>query len=216
MKNLSFVLVGVFSMSLGCTVSGDGSGGPDPDPDPVGPDAGTDPVPTGCALADSYGDLGASMGGAAVLGDQQDMPGSSVLTLGGALNQDAAPDVFQMQLWEGYGVFTGGFVTGTFDLTGAEANILDCGACVTLLGDVNTQTGQAVLGLVANGGTLTITAVDKTPTTGRVTGSISNVTLREISVDGTPPVQSEVTGGCTSSIGTLSFDVPVMAAQQTP
>lgn len=214
MRNLSSVLVGVLAMAMamGCSVSGTGDDGVD-DPTP-GADAGNDPVPTSCALESAYPDLGASMGGAALVETQDDMPANSLLTIQGQLNQDLTPDFMRIQLWEGYGAFTGGFAPGSISLTGDESSAISCGACVLLFGDVNTQTGAALTVLVANGGTMNITAVDKTPVTGRVTGTLSNVTLREVELqDG---VEVDVAGGCTSSIAGLAFDLPVMAPQPAP
>ena len=139
------------------------------------------------------------------------MPGKQALGIAvviGGGGQNAPRDVLFVRLWEGFSDFQDGFAPGTYQLSGGNADPQNCATCVAMLGDV-TDTGVSML-LHANGGTLTVTEVDKTPVTGRLVGSLSDVTLRQFTAQNGQPV--DVEGGCTTSIAGLQFDVPVMAA----
>ena len=102
-----------------------------------------------------------------------------------------------VDLWEGYGAFSGGFATGTFPLTGAEADWEDCGLCVRV-SDYDSGTGSFSDHYMAQGGSVTLSSIN-----GQLTGSLSNVVLRHIVVSGS--TSSNHPDGCTTMITSASF-----------
>jgi hypothetical protein len=121
----------------------------------------------------------------------------------GETGTEAVGDYLAISLVEGRGPFAGGFVAGTYQFTGDNADGNKCAACVFLFGDANLMQQTAAQEYVAGGGSLTISAVNATPTTGTFNGTLSNVTLRQVTVNN--GVQADVPSGCTSTIPTLQF-----------
>ncbi len=183
------------------------TGGGDPIDPGAGTDAGTiDPGPAAnCAAPATLGELAAPPAATITANNQQG--GGVALTTGFLLDQTATPDVLLIGFWEGLGVFTNGFAPGTYDIAGAETDFAACGACIFVGADVDAQGNSAQL-LMAQSGTLTITAIDPNPGQGRVTGSFSNVQLAEVEVS-PDNVQTVVPNGCTSSLTTFNFDLAV-------
>jgi hypothetical protein len=179
---------------------------------------GDDPPATGeqCLLPADYADLGAlDMGNAIVVPQQAAAPdGPKVVIFNVSLVEQGAPagapeDLLHLELWDGAGVFTGGFKTGTFQLTGDETDYFKCGACVVLAADINPANNLPTKFYMATGGTLTLTAMDPTVGTGKVTGTLTGVTFDEVDVSG--DAQVPAAGSCTSSVGGFSFNLTVQA-----
>jgi hypothetical protein len=122
----------------------------------------------------------------------------------GLLNGDAMPDVFQLELYKGFGVFTGEIVPGTYTIAGEELNYSTCGVCPRIFANVNTADGTPTQQFYATGGTVTITAI-----TPNLTFTADNLTFEEVTIDETTFVSTPVPNGCDSSITSLSFDATV-------
>jgi hypothetical protein len=122
-------------------------------------------------------------------------------------------DSFRLELYAGLGVFAGGAVrAGTFQLENAEGLYSSCGACLLLLVDQDLATLKATRTLMPVHGALVLTSV-----TGRLSGRLEDVELREVTIDLTDPdgpgplrptlATSPVPGGCHVHLGRASFDV---------
>ncbi|MEM9494173.1 MAG: hypothetical protein AAGC55_33815, partial [Myxococcota bacterium] len=123
------------------------------------------------------------------------------------LDDSATPDLLDIDVFKGYGVFTEALQIGTFEITGAETSYADCGACIAIFGDHSPELGSDHM-LMAQSGTLTIDSLPAA-TGGRYAGSIENVTLSEVVYDPAVEDYAVVPGGCQSTIERWSFDVTV-------
>lgn len=170
--------------------------------DAVTPDA----MSTCVLLEGAYGDLGAATGTAIIQpADDEDPTGPQMIALEVALNQDAKPDVLLIELWGDAVPFESGFITGSFGLGGNQADLFECGACVYIAAD--REAGQPLLFHMASSGVISIDSVDPTPGTGSITGSLSNVVLREVTVS--KGGQTIVEDGCRTRVDALSFDFDI-------
>jgi len=128
----------------------------------------------------------------------------------GRLNGDPMPDVLDIELYAGYTVFTGGIAPKTVQLTGAETNYKDCGACVLLLTDLHMMgSGVAETDVYfAKSGTLNITS-----TTTNFQGTLTNVAFRKVDIgsDGTTTDK----GNCVSQIGSAAMNAPITMGSAT-
>ena len=110
-------------------------------------------------------------------------------------------DHLVIDLWGGFGVFSGGFRTGTFTISGADSVWEECGLCVRVEADYSGGPNFTDH-YMAESGTVELTSIN-----GRLTGSISGVTFRHISVEAGPPERSMVhPDGCETMILSASFD----------
>jgi len=124
----------------------------------------------------------------------------------GNINADATPDMFEIDLYEGFGTFmgSGGYITtGTFTLAGPDLSFQNCGLCVQLYTDLGSDGSPTDL-YFATGGTVTLTSVG-TPTgsdvsTGTLAGTVSNVAFAHW--DGS---NDAAVGDCSSKIDSLQF-----------
>jgi hypothetical protein len=124
----------------------------------------------------------------------------------GNINADAAPDQFEMDLYENFGAFmtgSGTITTGTFTLTGDDLSYQNCGLCVAIYTNLASDGSPADF-YFATGGMVDLTSVG-TPTgsgisTGTLSGSISNVMFAHW--DGSA---DKAVGDCNSMITSLSF-----------
>ena len=115
-------------------------------------------------------------------------------------------DFFELDLWDGYGAFAADdqrVATGTYPISGPDADVLDCGVCVFVHGNV-TQGGGGVMiekTYFATSGSITVDEFAGTT----VAGSGASLSLTEIDDQGAP-----VVGGCTVSIPSVTFsgDIP--------
>jgi hypothetical protein len=122
-------------------------------------------------------------------------------------------DMFQLQLYDGFGVFTGGTVTtGTFPLTGDEINFATCGVCLLIFSntlDTDADGAPDDLSLddptrnyYASAGSVTITSL-----TPNLTGTVTGLVLDHVTVDvAGGSFTSTVVGDCSTSITSMAFD----------
>jgi hypothetical protein len=114
-------------------------------------------------------------------------------------------DVVSIQLWEGLGVFAGGIAAGTYDLAGDDTDFYLCGACVLVAGDFDQVSMDIEQYLFAASGTLVLEEVS-TMAGEMIRGSIADVELREVTLDDAAMAQTDVPGGCATSIEAASFE----------
>lgn len=208
----------VAAVGLMCAAACGGGTSDDDDDTPPGADAMTQPPMADAAVPDAipavcdtitgvYGDLGTVTGDIVVSVPDSDFPDERLLTMTLDLDGATPPDVLRMELWELVGPFEDGYVTGSFSLAGDEGDLFKCGTCVFIAADF--MPGQPIEFHMAQSGTLQIDQLDPTPGTGKVVGSLSNVVMREVAIEGM--AQVDVPGGCISTLEALSFDLTVVA-----
>ncbi|HWU91503.1 MAG TPA: hypothetical protein VN253_29750 [Kofleriaceae bacterium] len=164
----------VISLLLSAACSGD-SGTTTPDAPPY--DTGR------CLITGNYGDLGTKTG------TTSQGPATSTIVL------DPGPprDSLFIKLNAGKGVFAGGLSTGTFSISGVDADFSNCGLCTNLIADIVAGSGPTKF-YFADSGSVTLTA------TNPPAGMLSNVHLNEVMPSGTV-----VPGGCQGTISALMF-----------
>lgn len=160
-------------------------------------------------LEASYGDLGALTGVATIGPQEPDAPmGPRLLTLSIPLNKDATPDVFFLELWEDEGVFLDGYAPKTVVLSANQADLVLCSACAYIAADY-TEGGLKDFHITYSG-QLIIDAIDPTPDTGRIQGSLNNLKMHAVTVDEAGQEVTEM--GCKSTLEKITFDYPIVAA----
>jgi hypothetical protein len=172
------------------------SGGGTPDAAPMG--GGADgAVSMGCKAQMDYGDMGSPMAKAASVTSTF----GNYLYLNAALNMD--PDSVQIELWDGYGGLVEGLKAGTYMISGEDTDYTTCGVCVMVYanGMPWPEEGEPQGDwYMATSGTVELTSVS-----GKLTGSLTNATLRhQVNPDLTGWVDAD--DGCTARVGTLTFD----------
>lgn len=137
--------------------------------------------------------------------DEDADPPTQYLAFDDNLNADAMPDILEVYLAPGQGVFSAGApTTGTFTISGDETDYGACGACVTIYGDSPDPTMFDYTQLYqASSGTLTISSV-----TGNLSGEIKNVVLKAVTFDQTNG-QADDGSGCTATIADATFTAPI-------
>ena len=126
---------------------------------------------------------------------QVDYKISAAADIPGEVDAGATADI---QLIGGNGAFAGGApAPGTYSLTGAEAQLATCGACVVI------EAGMPREYYAAQRGTLVIDEVDT-----RFKASLAQVELAHVSVDPATST-STVVDACRTSITAASWDVPI-------
>jgi len=119
----------------------------------------------------------------------------------GAYNTDA--DLLDIEIYDGYGVFTNGVQPGTYNLTGDELNYGTCGLCVLILGDATASSADPYM---ATGGSITITSISPT---GTFAGTGTNLAFTHVSIDQNTLESTPVNDGCNSSVASVSFSATV-------
>jgi hypothetical protein len=173
---------------------------PDSKNQPIDPN---DPNDVGdCALEAGMGSMGALADAAATQRNQMGSMGAAQFHQMNATLDGTAPiDLFRVELWDQYGVFTGGdATTGTFEIVGAETNVLNCGVCIFLYQDIDEVALVPAKTYMASGGMIDITTLGTT-----LVGSVTGLQFREVDNDTFEPVA----GGCTSSLASANFDAAV-------
>jgi hypothetical protein len=156
-------------------------------------------VSAGCTTMATWGDQGPVDGNASESIDI--ISGDAYRKLFVGAMEGVPGDHLVIDLWDGYGAFSGGFRTGTFTLAGAETSWEECGVCVRVEADYDGGLSFTDH-YMATGGTVNLTSIN-----GRITGSITNVTFRHIVVNMGPPETSMPhADGCTSLISNGTFD----------
>ena len=123
------------------------------------------------------------------------------------INNDATPDTMFLELYENEEPFLGGIATGTFTISGKQTDLILCTVCAYLAGDYVDD--LTINFHMASSGTLDITTVDTTPGTGSIEGSLTNLALREVTVN--TMGQQPVVNACRTTIASLSFNLPIVA-----
>ncbi len=179
----------------------DGGGATLPDGGPGAPDGGGT-IDSGIDLECPGGDLGALGELANPMGlqepfDVEDPDGLQVRILLGDFGANLTAN---MLLIDGRGPFEGTTaVPGTYPLGESETALTTCGACVQLA----LNADQALFGLLATSGTLTLDVVDT-----NVTGSVADLVFQQLD----PATGGLLEGGCTATAKSFTFDV-VLAGQ---
>jgi hypothetical protein len=185
----------------------------------VGPDAGTGTPPAsgGCLVPNSFGDLGSiSPGTAVVVPQDKTKPTGPQIVLFNVqftdpANPSAKPDILHFEFWQGLGAFTAGFRAGTFAVSGDETDFFKCSACAVVAGDFDTTTGIPGKTYMASSGSITLTKIDPTVATGKLTGSVTGLHFVDVDVSG--QAQVALTDGCSTAVDNLTFDLTVQAPQ---
>ncbi|HEY1958903.1 MAG TPA: hypothetical protein VGH28_24995 [Polyangiaceae bacterium] len=162
-------------------------GGTDGGTDAAADDGSADAADDGSA--DAMTEAGADDGG--VIGGPQDF-----YQYNGTLNANG--DFLDLEVYAGYGVFTGGIHTGKFDLKGADLDYGTCGLCLLVVSNGQSDT------YMATAGTVTITSFQ-----GTFAGSISNATFTHVTVDPNSFESTPVGDGCNTAIPALNISAPV-------
>lgn len=142
-----------------------------------------------CLITGDYGALGAKTGTAGTMGGT-----TATITL------EAGPprDTFFLKMTSGKGVFTSGIASGTYSISGVDAQYLDCGLCVHIIADINPGSGPSKF-YFAESGSVTLTS-----TTPPLAGSAQNLVFREVDINS----GQFVANGCRGSIESISFSTP--------
>jgi hypothetical protein len=186
-------------------------GGSEGDPGPaISGEGGTGGEGPGCLVEEDYGDLGAAIGGMALL--SEDEGGAKLLGIQVAVGGDEQTlDVMQMFFREQRGVFAEGFAPGMITIEGAETDSLTCGLCSLFFADLSVEpTFSFGKVFFASSGSVTIDTIDAV-SGGMLTLSMSDLTFREVLLDPNTGAQTDVPNGCTTTIGALSVEgLPVV------
>jgi hypothetical protein len=108
-------------------------------------------------------------------------------------------NLLEVSMWSGTGVFAASEVaTGSFDVTGDEADYGSCGVCVALFADVENEASSQLL--AATSGTIEITSIS-----GTMAGTLSDLVLVQVDGNTYEPVED----GCTTEIPAASFSATI-------
>jgi len=193
LSSRGLVLLPCLAIVGGCSSGDDGGGDGD-----GGPDAGA-----ACAIADALGPAGQL---AEVEAERHNAPGSmgasKVYSLSARLTEGEPGDFLVVDLWDGFGAFSGGPVAaGTYPIAGADTSADSCGACVYVMADVDPATDEPGQAFVARSGTLVIDAVLPD-----LTGSLAGLEFQEIDVDS----GELVADGCSTALESATYGAPVV------
>ena len=161
-------------------------------------------APTACVgLLPSYDLSDATYAGYARARDAGDPMSPTEYGLTTLLDQGPPTDLFEIQLWEGFGAFSAEVAPGTFPIQGPETNLNDCGLCALVFGDMAAN-GSTTMVLVAQSGTITIDAV-ALEAGASFRGSAAQIDYRQVDSGGVIP------GGCGLTVSNINFDVTLDA-----
>jgi hypothetical protein len=136
-----------------------------------------------CLVKSSYGAVG-SVTGVQTAGDG---------TVSATLEAGPPRDAFFIKLVNGKGVFASGLQTGTFTISGVDADYNNCGLCVHIIADIVAGSGPSKF-YFANSGTVTLTSTTK------VAGSAMNLHFNEVNL-----TTGAVIPGCETTMTSISF-----------
>jgi hypothetical protein len=202
-----------FLSLLALAACGDDGGSTPAEPDGapiVTPDAA--PLNFCTAIEASYPDIGAVTGTATLRPVNEDLPdGIQAVILQIPLNEESPPDVLFVEIWEDSAPFDSGTAPYMVNLIGDNADLVLCAACTYIAADFTDP--MMIDFNMAYSGQLALSVLDSTPGTGKVTGTLTNVKMHEVTIS--VAGQSVVTDGCKSTLEKVSFDFDV-AASPTP
>lgn len=193
-------------ISLGLAACGGDDGGVNPVIDAARVDAASVDAPVACTVSTAmFGDRGAVVPSMCIQDPGQDpaVTTDDVIIMRAPLQTGSPFDELEFDLYAGYGVFTNGFVPGTFQIAGDELQFFTCGLCVF----VNSQRADPqtyVDDYYATGGTVTISSI-----AGTLTGTVSNLTFEHVTLanNETTPVGD----GCVTAVAGATFTAPITA-----
>lgn len=194
-------LTSAMVLLLGC--GGDEEGG---QPIPVdagnaidGVDAMVEGPPACTGLLPNYDLTGVSFTGYARPRDTGDPTSPTVYGLTTILDQGPPIDLFEIQLWSGFGAFSEEVAPGTYPIQGPDTDLNDCGLCALIFGDLATN-GSTSMVLVAQNGTITIDAIEL-ELGASFRGSVEQIEYRQVNTGGV------IEGGCGLTVSNINFDV---------
>ena len=157
-----------------------------------------------------YGDLGEFTGTALLSPADEDLPeGPRKLVMQMPLGKEAEADVLFLEFWETESPFLEqGFVPLSQTLNGDQADLVTCGACSFIA--ANYTEGALIDFNMAYSGELVINTIDITPDTGSVTGSLTDLKFREVTIS--EAGQETVENGCRSELVSATFNFTVVSA----
>jgi hypothetical protein len=170
-------------VGLALAACGGGGGGTGDDTDAA--------ISAACSLPTTEGDAGSL---AALAAQRCNVPGSQGSghwwRLLGTL-PSGGMDIVQLELWPNLGAFAGDVVkTGTFTITGDDANFTKCGVCVRAVGHHGAADQTLYF---ATAGTVEVTSFGDAPTP--LTATITNATFVQVDAAG-----ATVPAGCASAV----------------
>ncbi len=158
-----------------------------------------------CQATATYGD--ATIGQAAAGGQLTDACVATsppdFINYQGTLNADATPDVLDIELYNGFGVYGNGIATGSVTIAGDEAQYATCGACVLLYADVDAQGMPGSL-YMATSGTINVTSIAP-----NVTGTLANIVWTHVDIDPSTFMSTPNADACMSGVTSVAFDAPI-------
>jgi hypothetical protein len=208
-----YLVIGLVMAASACTASSGGKDDTDVagDTDTIGGDTDTSGTDTDVAgdtdlpsdtdaLADCAADADL---GALTLNNGDLIVGDSWYTFYQSLNDDLLPDFFQIEVYGNTTQFPGLPETGTFEISGENAQYTSCGVCVLLLADVD---GDGIAGqtYLATSGSVTLTQTGPA-----LVGTYSDLVFERVEIDPDTYVSATV-GECASfsSGGTFTSAAP--------
>lgn len=124
----------------------------------------------------------------------------------GSTSASGMPDAVQLELYANFGAFAGSDIhTGTFQLTGDEANYATCGVCLRMFTDLHMQ-GSDIASTddyFATAGTVTLSTI----TGNTFSGTLSNVTFQHVNIGS--DFTSTPVGDCTSTMSAGTMNAPL-------
>jgi hypothetical protein len=166
------------------------------------PDGGDDDEMPVCPIPLSIPDAGTLTAAKAELCDVAGTMGAAHWYRLSATLPGSTTSFVQLELWDGRGAFLGGAVrTGTFTITGPDADPASCGVCVRGIGD---KGGVDATEYFAIAGTVNVTAAgtDGQP----LSAELSNLSFAELD----PATQKTVASGCEAAVAGARIDGTVM------
>jgi len=163
-----------------------------------GGDGMTPPGGEECPMPTMTSDIGALTASKAEMCNISGSMGKSHWYKLSATLPDAPMDYVQVELWDGYGAFTGGTVkTGSFPV---DTKFGACGVCVRGIGAKGATDQKEYF---ATGGTVNVTAVGGSGAP--IAATLSNITFAEIDT-----THKMVADGCTASVAAAQLSGTVM------
>lgn len=166
-------------------------------------DAEVEGIPTCPGLLASYDLSAASFAGYARPRDAGDPESPTVYGLTTLLDAGPPTDLFEIQFWSGFGAFSTEVSPGVFPIQGAETDLIDCGLCALVFGDLAAN-GSTDTVLVAQSGSITIDEITL-EAGATVRGGASALQYRQVNSGGVIP------DGCGLTITNISFDLTLDA-----
>lgn len=173
-----------------------GCAGPAPEGDDTGTDSGVATLM--CPLPMASTDAGALPAWKAQMCNVPGSQGGSHWYRLSAALPGSTTDYVQIELWDGLGAFSGGTVhSGTFSITGDDADRGKCGVCVRGIG---AKGASGTKEYFATGGTVKVDAVGGNGMPFSVT--LTNASFVEIDASTLKPIMA----GCTATVASAKID----------